>query len=133
MPNRVDGAAGGVRPTPAGANEVAQRPPADQTPEARTAQPAETPFGDRVEISNDARDRAEAERPRVGETLNEGSRGAALNAPGAQAGAQAGEQGSIEGVTADQADQVRTQQEAARREATREPAEQQGNLVDVVG
>jgi hypothetical protein len=127
MPNRIDtrlSAAGPGPPEPSGqANGQAQQAP---QPEAQQANPREV---DRVEISQAARERAEANRPQAGGTPQ-----AEAPAEGQEVEADAalaGEQGAVTGGSAARAAELRATQQQAQGEAT--GGEQQGNLVDVVG
>lgn len=126
MPNRVDGNINGLRPT------LAVRPEARQNDqvEQQANRPEQTQQRDRVEISELARQRAEEARPRAG--AGDDSRAGAAERPDARP-PEAGQQGAVNGPTAQRAEQVREQREAAVRVAAESPAERQGNLVDVVG
>lgn len=121
MPNRVDGNANVARPT-FGQNEARQANRASEEAQAET-QPVQR---DRVEISEQARLQAEQAQPRTGEV----DRGAAANAPSARP--EAGDQG-VNQATVQQAQQLRESREQESQEVAQEPAERQGNLVDVVG
>ncbi|MCZ6635545.1 MAG: hypothetical protein O7G87_19255 [bacterium] len=129
MPNRIDTRLGAVRPErpePAQqANGQAQEAPQR---EAQQANPREV---DRVEISQEARERVEANRPQAG-GAPQGE--AQVATPEVEADAAlAGEQGAVTGGSADRAAQLRETQQQAQQEATGGQQEQQGNLVDVVG
>jgi len=124
MPNRVDASTNVSRPT-FGQNEARQANRVSETAQ-REAQPVQR---DRVEISAQARLQAEQAQPRVGEA-NANTRGAAAEAPSARP--EAGDQG-VNRATAQQAEQVRETRQQVERENVQEPAERQGNLVDVVG
>ena len=119
MPNRVDAA--GVR-------SAAARPDVQQAAQRAPEPPQEAPQQvDRVEISDQARLQAE-QRPQAGGN----PRGAAADAPSARP-PEVGQQGSVNGTTAQQAEQVREAQAEATQETAQQPPERQGNLVDVVG
>lgn len=126
MPNLVDGNINGIRPTLAVRPEVQQNNQAEQL----ANRPEQAQPRDRVEISELARQRAEEARPRA--AAGDDSRAGAADRPGARP-PEAGQQGAVNGPTAQRAEQVRQQQEAAAREVAERPAERQGNLVDVVG
>ena len=128
MPNRVDGNVNGTRPTAPVQAEARQANRAEQA--ERTDPPnAAAQQADRVDISDQARLQAEQNRPRAGA---EDTRGAAADAPSARA-PEAGGQGAVNNVTAERAAQLREEQTADTQQTQAEPAEQQGNLVDVVG
>ena len=117
MPNRVDGQV--ARP------EVA-RP---ETPRAdRAAQPADAPRAeaantDRVEISAAAR-QVQSSRPAPAQP----ERGAAADAPSARP-----ENANLQANTANQASQLREQQEQTRAANTETEPGETGNLVGVTG
>ena len=129
MPNRVDGAVNGAQP--AAARPEAVRPGQRQG----AAQPAQAPDTnttnvDRVEISQAGQARnQELQAPNAPQAQD---RGAAMNAPGAQS-QPAGGQGNLEQAAARNAEQLRERQETERQQATQEPPERQGGLVDVTG
>lgn len=129
MPNRIDTRLSAVRPErpePARqANGQAQEAP---QPEAQQTNPREV---DRVEISQEARERVEANRPQAGRAPQEGTQ-AEVQEVEADA-ALAGEQGAVTGGSAARAAELRETQQQAQGEATGGGQEQQGNLVDVVG
>ena len=114
MPNRVDNPLAGARPEPV-------RPGSQQADSAQQASQAAGPpdaaTSDRVEISNAARQQAQAPAP---------ERGAAQDAPSAQQESQA-QESAVNSATREQADQLREQQQA------RPEGQQPGNLVDVTG
>ncbi len=127
MPDRVGGQISGIRPTLARGEDVQANRTAQTSPQAVERQQDQV---DRVEIS-------EAGRARNQELSAENNpqtpqRGAAAEAPGAQA-PEAGEQGNLEQATANNAAQLREQEEASRQQQAENPPEQQGNLVDLRG
>jgi len=122
MPNRVDGNANVARPT-VGQNEARQANRASESAQAET-QPVQR---DRVEISDQARLRADQTRPSEGA---QDTSGAAADAPSAHP--EAGDQGVNQAV-AQQAEQLNETREQNIQENVQEPPERQGNLVDVVG
>ena len=129
MPNRVDTTANSVPPATTRRPEVQQRNPAEDT-----AQREEAAGGDRVDISQEARARAQAERPTSGGPAGE-ARLAADTGESVQQAAETGQQGpsAVEGATAQRAEDLREQQTAEQQQTAPEPSEQQGNLVDVSG
>jgi hypothetical protein len=127
MPNRVDANTNVSRPT-FGQNEARRANRASENAQQET----QTIQRDRVEISAQARLQAEQNQPRVGDA-NANTRGAAAEAPSARP--EAGDQGTqgVNRATAQQAERVRETRQQVERETVQEPAERQGNLVDVVG
>ena len=119
MPNRVDANANNMRPQSSGpARQANGQPQQGEQAQSETQNPNQA---DRVEISSEARARAEATRPRAGA------------APQEVPDTQAGQQGVVNQATEVRAEELREGQQQARREATGPAPEQQGNLVDVVG
>ena len=112
MPNRVDNPTAGTRPKPVppGAQE------AIQSHQDSHAGPPDATTADRVEISNAAKEQAQATAP---------ERGAAQDTPSAEQETRA--DSSVNSATRAQAEQLLEQQQP--------PSENQqpGNLVDVTG
>ena len=130
MPNRVDGNISGVRP------EVARRPTeqqadaATQAPRAADArQAANTNQTDRVEISPEAQAQSQAlATPNAG-----GGTAPVATETGGVRPQEANTGTAVAGATAQQAEQLREQQETARQQDANRPPERPGNLVDVTG
>jgi hypothetical protein len=115
MPNRVDNPVPGARPE--ATRPGTQRPgQAEQT--AQSAPPPDAATADRIEISNAARQQAEAPAP---------ERGVAQDASRVQR--QEGEPSAVGEVTREQAEQLREKQRARAQPESQQP----GNMVDVTG
>ena len=127
MPDQVGGQISGIRPTLARGEDVQANRTAHTSPQAVERQQDQV---DRVEISEAGRARNQelsaANNPQTPQ------RGAAAEAPGAQA-PEEGEQGNMEQATANNAARLREQEEASRQQQAENPPEQQGNLVDLRG
>ena len=121
MPNRVDAAESRPAPAPSDVQNRAQQA-SEPEPQEQAQQV------DRVEISGQARLRAEEARPQAGEN----PRAAAVDAPSANP-PQPGVQGAVNGATEQQVEQLKEAQIQTTRENAQDPPERQGNLVDVVG
>jgi hypothetical protein len=116
MPNRVDNPAAGTRPEPV--RPAAQE--AAQSQQASQAGPPDAATADRVEISNAAREQAQAPEP---------ERGAAQDTPSAEQQTRA--DSSVNSATREQAEQLREQQQQQQQASSEN--QQPGNLVDVTG
>ena len=115
MPNRVDNPVPGARPEDT--RPGTQRPGGAQQA-AQSAQPPDVATADRIEISNEARQQAEAPAPERG-VVHDDSR----------AQWQEGEPSAVGEVTREQAEQLRDEQRARAQPESQKP----GNLVDVTG
>ncbi|MDA0712195.1 MAG: hypothetical protein O3B73_18505 [bacterium] len=122
MPTRVDSNVTVARPTFGQADTRAT----NRTSESARLE-GQTEQRDRVEISEQARLRAEQTQPPTGESQ---TRGAAADSVSARP--EAGDQG-VNQATAQQAEQLRENRQESVSENARRPNERQGNLVDIVG
>ena len=115
MPNRVDNPAVGARPE---ATRPGTQRPNQVQQAAQSTPPPDAATADQIEISNAARQQAEAPAP---------ERGSTQDAPSAQR--LEGEPSAVSEVTREQAEQLREEQRARAQPESQQP----GNLVDVTG